>query len=181
MKEYDDEKALALQRKAFNGDDKSCWLLMEWCEKEVKRMVKASTIPKPYHSDVFHDFVVLATQRIATGVPVPTWRSWAYTEARNIIRRHVRREVNRINREKRYMNERAFRFNSAYPILRGCVKALPPIEQDLIQRMYFRPVRQNLLEYSLEMCQNYYAVKRLHKRTLNALRVMLAHMGVFHA
>lgn len=181
MDEYTHAHALELQRQAWDGDLDACDALLEVVRPYAMRHVRHSTLPKDMHMDVWHDIVVRLVQRIATGHFSPYWRCTGYYMARKIVRDIVRAAIRRTHREEAYMEAAKNRVAFSYPALHKCIALLEPLPQDLIRRMYFRPVRQNMMKFSEEHDMNYYSVRRMHFGTLDALRCMLEERGIYHA
>jgi hypothetical protein len=181
MLEYTHPLGLELQARAFNGDVDACMQLMEWVRPFAVAHMRGSTLPKDLVRDLWHDTVLVLSTRIAGGNFWERWRPCGYMVARRVLFDHFKSDKARIKRESNYMDAQDTRVRDAYPALHACVRELEPLQHDLVQRMYFRPVRQNKIEFSLEYGMNYWSVRNLHWDALDALRVLLAARGIMHA
>jgi DNA-directed RNA polymerase specialized sigma24 family protein len=181
MNEYSDSLAQKQQRQAFDGDCDACMALIDMVKPHARAKLKDSAIIPAYHEDVWQDIVYTLAQMIASGNIVERWSAYAHGIVTRVFIAACRSHTARERREARYMERINERYRDAYPAVHECVGMLEPVPQDLIRRMYFRAVRQNMMEFAEEHCMNYYRVRMLHFRTLDALRGMLVDMGITHA
>lgn len=181
MNEYSDEWALAQQALAFDGDEAACWKLIVLVKPYCLACLNDSSLERKDYDQVWSKCIETLALIIASGNTIGRWFAYAKRTVRNCALMEIRRETRRRNAEERYMEDVRIRFTEAYPAVRECVELLEPFPHDLIHRMYFRPVRQNMLDFALEHCANYYSVRKLHQRTLERLRGMLMERGICHA
>ena len=181
MSEYTDAWALEMQALACEGDEAACWSLVNLLRPCVLLHCGDSTLERCLWDDVWSDCIAKLAALAASGNTIGRWFAYAKVTVRNMVNHHVRQACRKRNAEEEYMTRVHVRFTEAYPAVRDCVDALQCEEHDLIVRMYFRPVRQSVLEISKEMCCSYWRIQQMHKRTLCRLRYMLEEQGVCHA
>lgn len=179
--EYSDEYALDLQARARFGDMDSCEALFALIKPASRAVAHDCRVDFHTWEDIWHDTVIVFAQRIASGHPVLKWRAWGRAVARNMIKRHQRDEIIRERKEKAYMKRLCKKYTEAYPAVRSAVNELEPMHNELIHRLYFRPQRQSMVDFSIEFGENYWRVYRLHKLVLGILREKLISMGITHA
>jgi len=178
MAEYSNEWALEMQELAREGDEEACWALVNLVKPCMLVRCGTSTLERCLWDEVWSDCIRKLTAIAASGNAIERWYAYAKRCVSNLVVDHVKKECRRRRAEEMYMESVRVRYTEAYPAVRECVAQLDEDAHDLIQRMYFRPVRQNCAEIAYEMCANYYAVWRLHRRTLNALKGMLMCRGI---
>lgn len=181
MSDYTNERALGLQEIAFGGDVGAMEELIEYMKPHAYGEAKRLDVEKQYMDDLWHDCVVRMAQRVASGNFTEYWKAWCKQSIHNIVWGYVRAASRRKKREEGYMERLCTRINKAYPELHSCVAELEELHNEMIHRIYFRPVRQNLLEFSEEFCMNYWSVRKMHRKVLGILREMLMERGITHA
>lgn len=181
MSDYNDAWAVDMQARAFDGDEGACWSCIDLVRPYMLHRAAEVKLKRSLWDDVWSDCEVKLACILASGNTIDRWFAYAKKCVSNIIFDYMRKEARRERAEESYMNDVRVRYTEAYPALHECIALLEDEQHELVQRVYFRPVRQSMWDFSMEFCMNYYEVLKMHRRTLNKLRYMLAKRGITHA